>query len=233
MWNYVHSEELYHHGIKGMKWGVRRFRNRNGSLTPAGRKRYADDSYTVAKKAAKAERKQAKSDYKQSKKDYKQAKKTAKENMTPEEKAARRKKAIKIGAAAAGTALAVYGAYKLNKYVKTSNYNIAAERGREYAAKQYERASKEAWDALENPLKYETYRKVHMKENAHLEARRFANDATKDNFVTAAKNVRNYKRSGGNLKEVNRINYDYYFNYPGREFTYSRDYVKNPPNRNR
>lgn len=32
--------ELYHSGIKGMKWGIRRFQNPDGSLTPAGRKRY-------------------------------------------------------------------------------------------------------------------------------------------------------------------------------------------------
>ena len=36
-------EELYHHGIKGMRWGVRRFQNKSGSLTPAGKKRYSDD----------------------------------------------------------------------------------------------------------------------------------------------------------------------------------------------
>lgn len=36
----IFSNELYHHGIKGQKWGVRRFQNEDGSLTPEGRKRY-------------------------------------------------------------------------------------------------------------------------------------------------------------------------------------------------
>lgn len=31
--------ELYHHGTKGMKWGIRRFQNKDGSLTPEGKKR--------------------------------------------------------------------------------------------------------------------------------------------------------------------------------------------------
>lgn len=34
--------ELYHHGIKGMKWGRRRYQNEDGSLTAAGKKRYSE-----------------------------------------------------------------------------------------------------------------------------------------------------------------------------------------------
>lgn len=37
-----YSYELYHHGVKGQRWGIRRYQNKDGSLTPAGKKRYYD-----------------------------------------------------------------------------------------------------------------------------------------------------------------------------------------------
>lgn len=36
----MHNNELRHYGILGMKWGVRRYQNKDGSLTPSGRRRY-------------------------------------------------------------------------------------------------------------------------------------------------------------------------------------------------
>lgn len=39
----MEEKELVHWGIKGMRWGFRRFQNKDGSLTAAGRKRYDND----------------------------------------------------------------------------------------------------------------------------------------------------------------------------------------------
>lgn len=41
----IYESSLKHHGILGMKWGVRRYQNKDGSLTAAGEKRYAKEKY--------------------------------------------------------------------------------------------------------------------------------------------------------------------------------------------
>ena len=47
-----YETELYHHGVRGQKWGVRRYQNADGSYTAAGRKRYAKQLTREFNKAA-------------------------------------------------------------------------------------------------------------------------------------------------------------------------------------
>lgn len=77
---------IYHHGIKGQRWGIRRFQNKDGSLTKRGKNRY---NQKVPPKEQIAEPK--------------------KKGLTSTQK-----KILAIGAVAAAAALVGVGAYKLN-----------------------------------------------------------------------------------------------------------------------
>ena len=140
---YYYGETLYHHGVKGQKWGHRQWQNEDGSLTPAGREHYgygAKAEYKNRVGIAKANYKQGiiksvkansskdgsmtkdqikkfDSESKNLAKKLQSEKKAAKEayKQTDEYKARQEKikKAAITGAAIAATALAAYGAYKV------------------------------------------------------------------------------------------------------------------------
>jgi hypothetical protein len=89
-----YDDDLYlaHHGIKGMKWGIRRYQNEDGSLTPEGIKRYGPNgaNYLNANAEKRANDK------------------------------GKLKKAAIVASVAAGTAALAYGGYKLNKVLVKS-----------------------------------------------------------------------------------------------------------------
>ena len=52
MWTY-NTNDLYHHGIKGQKWGIRRYQNQDGSYTSEGKKKYKSKDYDTLTKSVK------------------------------------------------------------------------------------------------------------------------------------------------------------------------------------
>lgn len=84
------ESSLYHHGIKGMRWGIRRYQNPDGSLTNAGKKRYSNEGSHDTQV------------------DVQNEKDRSRFHLTDGQK-----RALKIGVGVDGAMLVTYGAYKL------------------------------------------------------------------------------------------------------------------------
>lgn len=77
MWEYNKTEELYHYGVKGMRWGRRRFEKNAGSYTKTGLKVFDKkmNEYESAKAKTQSLKSGNKADYKKAKGEQKSAKK--------------------------------------------------------------------------------------------------------------------------------------------------------------
>ena len=105
-----YNSELYHWGIKGQKWGVRRYQNADGTLTSAGKKRYNDDG--SPKKSKHRQKLEAK--YREQGMNQENA----------ERAASRRIRTEKILGTAAGMTVAAATAYVISKNVKERSDKI-------------------------------------------------------------------------------------------------------------
>ena len=135
------NNELYHFGVKGMRWGHRKVRGHAGPGKYATRKRQLAGDKRDLDYLNKGEhlsvgltkKRQAAYD----KRDKAVLEKRIAKNEQKNNKglSTKQKKVLKVGAAAAGTMLAVYGTYKFSKWVDNQNVKLATHTGQEFASK--------------------------------------------------------------------------------------------------
>ena len=122
----MNNQYLAHHGIKGQRWGVRRFQNADGTRTAAGKARERNGEQGSASAAKKTESSDGQ-----------------KRGLTDAQKATLKKVAI-AGAAAAAIGLAAYGAYKYSDAIKTEAWNMTVDNG--MAAASEARHNSQFWE---------------------------------------------------------------------------------------
>ncbi len=140
MWQYNYTKELYHYGVPGMRWGIRR-----GNRASSSSKKQSSEKNTESSES---------------------------------KKQTRGKTAIKIGAAAVGTALAVYGAKKVHDLVRDKNTAIRI-------SKEYERLITSGLSRGYSPTKDADF----LRQLGEAARDRARSSAKSDSFGTALKNV--------------------------------------------
>ena len=103
---YRENDYLAHYGIKGQKWGIRRYQNRNGTLTSAGKKRRSNKTKGWSKEAKRANAIKKKSVHQMTNKELSELNKRQElENKYKQNNPSAVKKGMKI----AGTMVATMG----------------------------------------------------------------------------------------------------------------------------
>ena len=121
-YNFEQPNYLVHHGIRGQKWGIRRFQNDDGSVTPAGAERY----YVGGKGVAGSKGGETKVGKKSKPDSTGKVDSAQKKGMSQNTK-----KALKIAGGVAAAAAVTAGAVLAAKYLK--NQKLAAQKVAEIA----------------------------------------------------------------------------------------------------
>ena len=216
---------LAHYGVPGMRWGHRKarplsaersrylnaksqYKADNKAYSKSFNKAYSYSSrhpisqYVGKKQKAESNRRweDAYDKVTQANKSRSAMKQAKKEYHQTNEYKAKRAKALKTGAAVAGTALAAYGAHKVSKYVKDTNASIAGKKAYEQAEKRFQNETvsglyERAKSMQNNGSVKGMVQDVALSGNKARDA--YADTRNRTSTAQAAKNVINYRRKNG------------------------------------
>lgn len=121
--DYLDYYELYHHGIKGQKWGIRRFQNEDGTLTDAGKARYNSDGSKKRTERMSNEELEKANRRLAAERNY-----NSLMGRNYKNRASNTDIAIRAGASAVGSALLSGGAYLIRDLAKNPSAKIGKEK---------------------------------------------------------------------------------------------------------
>lgn len=166
---------LAHHGIKGQKWGVRRFQNADGSYTSSGKSRYGVSGSSRSSGGVGGALRSM-------------GRKITGADLTEEQRDARNAKAAKIALAVTGTAAVAAGAYVAHKYLKGKMVDADKMVSAMTAADKQR--------AFDNMLSYEETARSSFKD-----AERFADMGLKEGAARSRENSERYMNLANEAKK--------------------------------
>lgn len=173
------NNTLQHHGIRGMRWGVRRYQNSDGSLTPLGEKRYNGQLSKLKAKEQVLKRKQALKAEKNTIAELKR--KAASDKLSAKEQILRDKLALK------NQKQTISDLKKLNRGKKDTDSGDKVD-GKALKKKDVKKMSDEELRSVINRLDMERrYRDLSPKDVSS--GKRFIDDVIKPSATSAAKTV--------------------------------------------